>query len=681
MKKLIIPAVVAAAAVIYVGCSNSEAKKGVGIDIANIDSSSTPGNDFFQFANGGWIKANPIPNDQVRWGSFPILAENNRKNLASIADEASRKSDASKGSPEQLVGDFYFAAMDTVTIEKLGASPIKGEMDAIEKITDISSLLNYVAKMQQWGASPMFGFYAGQDPKNSEVNVPQLVQGGISLPDRDYYSSPDKANIRSEYMKHVTTMFGLYGYDKATSEKCANTVMKIETALANSSMRRVELRDPFKTYNKVSIDDLNTMTPSIKWDVMMKNMNINGKYDYLILGQPEFLKELHKQLQANSMDEWKVYLKWNLINTYAGNLSKPYEDQNFEFYGKQLSGQKEQKPRWKRIVQETNGALGELIGQEFVDNYLPKNTKEKLTEIAKNIVEVYKEHIQKLDWMGDSTKQKALYKLSKVTLKMGYPDKWKDMSSVEINKNEYLKNMMRVSQWGFKEMINRYGKPIDKERWDMTPQTYNAYYQPTANEIVIPGCNIIVPGFAKGEMPDDAILYAIIGGSTIGHEITHGFDDQGSQYDAEGNLKTWWTAADRKNFEERSKKLAEQYNLYTVKADSQTLNVRGYATLGENIADLGGAVMGYEAFMKTKQAKEGKKINGFTPEQRYFLGFAYSWMVQRTDKSMAMQIMSDVHSPAMYRINGPMSNMPEFFAAFGIKEGEAMYRKEVVKIW
>jgi putative endopeptidase len=690
-KKLIIPFVLLA--FFFSQCNtqnkNTQPKEASANDplLENRDTTIAPGLNFFMYANNGWFKTHPIPSSEKSNGIFLMVGDSIDNIVKGLCINYSQKTDLKEGSNEQKIGDMYASGMDTVTIDKLGISPLKEEFSAIDNIKTKDDLLDAIAHLKAIGVSSSFSFYIDRDDKNATKYIPIIMQGGLGLPDRDYYFNTDAGNtlIRKQYKEHLDEMFNLLKKDLIiTTDKGTNVennkIYDMEATLAKASRTLEASRDPEKNYNKKSIPDLMKLTPHFNWIRFFEKTGLS-KVDYVNVGQPEFLQAFDKLFDSKSIADWKLYLQWNLVNSYAGNLSKPYEDQNFEFYGKQLTGQKEMKPRWKRIVQQTDGALGELIGQEFVANYLPKNTKEKLTEIANNIIDVYKEHIQKLDWMSDSTKQKALYKLSKVTLKMGYPNKWKDMSSVVINRNEYLKNIMRVNQWTFDDMIKRYGKPIDKERWDMTPQTYNAYYQPTANEIVIPGCNIIVPGYAKGEMPDDAILYGIIGGSTIGHEITHGFDDQGSQYDAEGNLKSWWTKEDNKKFTERSKSLAEMFNLYTVKADTQTLHIRGYATLGENIADLGGAVMGYEAFMKTKQAKEGKKISGYTPEQRYFLGFAYSWLVQRTDKSQAMQIMSDVHSPAMYRINGPLSNMPEFFAAFNIKEGDAMYRKEIIKIW
>jgi putative endopeptidase len=679
MKQSIMLAVVTATALSYVSCSNSntESKKGVGIELANIDSSAVPGNNFFQFANGSWIKANPIPNDQVRWGTFYILAENNRKHLHEIAEEASRKTDAQKGSPEQLVGDFYYSAMDTVTIEKQGAAPIKGEMEKIEKLNDMTGVLAYVAQMQQWGGSPMFGFYAGQDPKNSEVNVPQIYQGGISLPDRDYYTSPDKAKIRGEYLNHITKMFSLYGVDDKTAKRYSEIVMKIETSLANASMKRQELRDPYKTYHKVSIADLNAMTPSIKWDEMMKSMNVNGKYDYLILGQPDFLQELQKQVTANSLDNWKIYLKWHLLN-FAGNvLSNDFVQEDFNFNNKTLGGQKEIQTRWKRMVVLTDGLVGDALGKLYVAQYFPPDAKKKADELVSNLISVYDERIKKLDWMSDETKKKASEKLHAITRKIGYPDKWKDYNGLDINRESFFRNIVNASQWNYNYVVGQVGKPVDRTQWGMTPPTVNAYYNPPNNEIVFPA-GILQPPFFNANA-DDAVNYGGIG-AVIGHELTHGFDDQGRNFDAKGNLTNWWTSEDSMKFVAKAQNIVDLYSSFKV---LDTVPINGNLTLGENIADLGGVTIAYDAFKRTKEGKSNELIDGLTPDQRFFLGFATIWAGDIRPEEKLRRVVTDPHSPALYRVNGTLSNIRPFYDAFGLKEGDALYRSDSVraKIW
>jgi putative endopeptidase len=494
-------------ATVYASCSSSEAKKGVGVDVANFDSTIAPSHDFFHFANGGWIMKNPIPADQVRSGTFPNLIENNRKNLLQIVNDVSVKTDLKKGSPEQLVGDLYYSAMDTVTIEKLGAEPIRPEMDKIDKLTDLNSILGYTALLQKWGASPMYGLYAGQDPKNSEVVVPQIYQGGLSLPDRDFYINNDERStkIRTEFLNHMVSMFKLYGLDEATATKYANVVMRIETNLAKASMTRVEQRDPYKTYNKVTIADLNAMTPSLRWDEMMKNLDITGNYDYLVLGQPLFLKELENQLKSNSIDDWKIYLKWNLLNLAGNVLSTDFVNQDYYFNNKVLNGQKEIQARWKRMIQITDGMVGDALGQLYVAKFFPPEAKKKMDELVSNLVVVYNERIDKLDWMSAPTKVKAKEKLNAITRKIGYPDKWKDYAGLDISRGSFFQNLMNATKWNYEYAISQIGKPVDRSQWGMTPPTVNAYYNPSLNEIVFPA-GILQPPFFNAKA-DDAVNY------------------------------------------------------------------------------------------------------------------------------------------------------------------------------
>ena len=676
---LLVSLAAAAAALATTACKQSEAKKGVGVDLANIDSSAAPGNDFFQFANGSWIKANPIPNDQSRWGTFNILGDNNRKNLRGLAEDAAAKTGAAKGSPEQMVGDFWFTAMDTVSIEKAGAEPIKGDMSTIDGLKDMKSVLEYVSRLQKWGANPMFTFYAYQDPKNSEVVVPQLYQGGLSLPDRDYYVKTDARSqeVRKEFIAHVVKMFELYGLDNATATKYANTVMRIETALANASMTRVEQRDPFKTYNKVSIDDLNKLTPSIDWATMMDQLEVPKKYDYLVLGQPDFLKELEKQLKSSSLDDWKIYLKWNVLNNAGNILSDAFVMEDFRFNNQFMNGQKEIQPRWKRMVAMTDGMVGDALGQMYVAKYFPPEAKKKADELVSNLMAVYNDRIQKLDWMSDETKKKALEKLSTIQRKIGYPDKWKDYAGLSIDRSSFYQNILNAAKWNYEYMVKKVGQPVDRAEWGMTPPTVNAYYNPSLNEIVFPA-GILQPPFFNAQA-DDAVNYGGIG-AVIGHEITHGFDDEGRNYDAHGNLNSWWTSEDSAKFTAKAQRIVEQFNGYVV---LDSLHVNGELTLGENIADLGGISISYEAFKRTPQGKGNEKIDGLTPDQRFFMGFATIWAGSIRPEMAAQRLITDPHSPAKYRVNGPLSNLQEFYSAFGLKEGDALYRPDSTraKIW
>jgi putative endopeptidase len=648
--------------------------------ITNRDTTVSPSDNFFKYANGGWFKRNPIPASEKSNGIFRTIGDTINSQIKQICEKSAANTDAIKGSNEQKIGDFYASGMDTLAIEKNGLKSLKPYFNKIDAIKDPVSLVKTIAFLHTIGASPAFSFYVSQDDKMSSKNALFLGQGGLGLGNRDYYFNQDKETIeiRKEYLKHLEVMTQFMGNDVAKSKKDAGVIMKMETELAANSRKLEALRDPIKNYNKYSIEQLNAMNNNIDWMSMMLELGIKHA-DSVIVGQPEFYNALNKMVKSHTIDDWKTYLKWDLINTYASYLSKSIEEQNFKFYSTVLSGVKQQKPRWKRIVEQTDASLGELIGQVYVKDYLPEGTKEKLLEIGNNISAVYAERIKRLDWMSDETKKKALYKLSKIVMKVGYPDKWKDMSTVEISRKSYCENVISVNKWSYNYMVSKFGKPVDRTEWGMYPQTYNAYYNPSNNEICVPACNILVPGF-EGRMPDDAVLYGIIGGSTFGHEITHGFDDQGSQYDEKGNLNNWWTVEDLKKFKEKTKLIVEQFNQYEpIKGKF----VNGDATQGENIADLGGVVMGFEAFKKTKQYKNKEKISGLTPEQRYFLAYGYAWMVNVKTESLAQQLLTDVHAPSEYRVFGPLQNNTDFYKAFNVKPNDKMYRPESkrVEIW
>ena len=645
--------------------------------LTNRDTTISPSDDFFLYSNGGWFKRNPIPASENSNGIFRTIDDTINAQIKNICEKSASNTNATKGSNEQKIGDFYSSGMDTITIEKLGLQPIKTEIQRIDAITDIPSLMATIGYLHTIGASPAFSFYVGQDDKISTKYAVFFGQGGLGLGNRDYYFNTDSetVTIRSEYLKHLQAMFQLMGKNEVLAKNDAATIMKFETELAKNSRKLGALRDPIKNYNKFSLAQFKTNSPNSVWEKVLPVLGV-AKADTIIVGQPEFFIALDKMVKSYSVDDWKTYLKWDLVNTYAGYLNKAFESQNFKFYSTVMSGVKIQKPRWKRIVEQTDGSLGELIGQVYVAEYLPKGSKEKLLEIGNNIRDVYAEHIKKLDWMSESTKKKALFKLSKIVMKVGYPDKWKDLSSISINRNNYCENVMATNKWSYNYMVSKFGKPVDKSEWGMQPQTYNAYYNPSNNEIVVPACNILVPGF-EGRMPDDAILYGIIGGSTFGHEITHGFDDQGSQYDANGNLHNWWTDEDLAKFKVKTKLIVAQFNKFE---PLKGKFVNGDATQGENIADLGGVVMGLEAFKKTKQFKTNQKISGLTPEQRYFIAYSYAWMINVKPEYLAQQIMTDVHAPAHYRINGPLANMPEFYKAFAINPGSKMYQPDSLRV-
>jgi len=647
---------------------------------SNIDSTIKPGEDFFLFANNNWFKNNPIPASEQSNGLWQLIRDTINAQVKQICESSAALESAEKGSHKQKIGDMFYSGMDSITINSKGISDLKPEFDKIDAITNVSQLAPVAAYIHTVSSSPLFGMYVGQDDKISNKYAVFLFQGGLSLPDRNYYFDKDEraAGNRKKFQEHLHNMFMLMGYDEPAARSAAEGMIKLETAIAKTSRKKEDTRDPNKNYNKMTIQEAASLSPGFDWTAFMNDMKL-GKADTVIVGQPEFFTALNGYLKSFSIDDWKNYLKYHLVRGLAPYLDDKIYGEYFHFYLATLRGIQEQKPRWKRVTETTNNSLGELIGQVYVEEYLPRGTKEKLLEIGNAIKEVYSERINKLDWMSDVTKQKAQKKLSTIVMKVGYPDKWKDLSTLQTSRESYVRNVINANTWETAYMTSKFGKPVDREEWQMYPQTYNAYYNPSNNEIVVPGCNIIVPGYER-KMADDAILYSIIGGSTFGHEITHGFDDQGSKYDDKGNLNNWWTPEDSIHFYDKTKMIVEQFNSYVV-VDSLTIN--GELTQGENIADLGGIMMGYEAFKKTKQFKENQVIAGLSPDQRFFLGHALAWMINTRPESLADQVRSDEHSPAKFRVIGPLSNMPEFYNTFEIKEGDFMWRPDSlrVKIW
>lgn len=647
--------------------------------VTHRDSTANPAVDFFQYANGGWFKHNPIPDSEQSNGIFQLISDTINKQIKTIC-EKSAATTAARGSNKQKIGDFYASGMDSLQIERQGIQPIQSELKIINACTSLGQVVQTFAFLHRLGLQPGFTFYVAQDDKNSTKNALFMSQGGLSLSNRDYYfnTDPETVKIREEFPKHVANMFVLTGVSRDKATFYASRILSLETAVAKFSRKLEDLRDPNANYHKMTMKQFQQLSPSVAWADLFPLMGV-AKADSVIVGQPEFYKNLDELLANHTVEDWKIYLKWNLISAYAPYLNSAIAKEDFRFFSTVMNGVTQQKPRWKRVVNQTNSSLGELIGQVYVAEYLPKGSKEKLLEIGNAIRDVYAERIKKLDWMSQATKEKALHKLQKIVMKVGYPDQWKDLSKLRIDRSSYCNNVKRANIWEYNQMISKFGKPVDRNEWVMTPQTYNAYYNPSNNEIVVPACNIIVPGF-EGRMPDDAILYGIIGGSTFGHEITHGFDDQGSQYDEKGNLKNWWTPSDLAKFQAKTQLIVKQFDRYTV-LNNKAIN--GDATQGENIADLGGVIMGYEAFKKTKQYKTNQLISGLNPNQRYFLSYAYAWMVNIKKEALAQQIMIDVHAPAKYRINGPLSNMPEFYQTFGVKPGDPMYQPDSsrVVIW
>ncbi len=679
MKKLLLAAT--GITLMMASCSRpaTETKKEVAPKdplLENMDTTVNPSDDFFLYSCGGWIKKNPIPGNEKSFGIWSLVMNETYTRMKKISEEAANSNGAA-GSAEQKIGDFYTAGMDTVNIDKMGITPLNGEISKINGINNQASLLSVLAAMHTYGVNPLFSSYVMQDEKNSEKQMLHLYQGGIGLPDRDYYFNTDSRtiNIRAEYSLHVRNMFMLMGEDSATATKNSTKVLAIETTLAKSSRKLEDLRDPYRNYKKVTVAEMKDITPSIDWSSMFQAMHL-GNVDSVIVGQPEFYKEVDKSLRKVSLEDWKVYLRWNLVNTFATYLSKPFEKEHFNFFSTVMNGVKVQRARYKRVLDEEEQAMGDMLGQLYVKKFVSPAVKKRYQDLTNNIIQAYRERIHDLTWMSDSTKAKALVKLNSITTKVAYPDKWKDYTALNINRSSFVMNVLNANVWSHDYMASKLGKPVDRTEWDMTPQTYNAYYNPSNNEIVLPAAIFIIPGM-EDTLADDAIIYGYAGASTIGHEITHGFDDQGRQFDEKGNLKNWWTANDEKEFSKRSDLIVRQFNAFKV---LDSLHVNGSATQGENIADLGGVVLGYQAFKKTEQYKSGKKINGLTPDQRYFLGYALSWVGKMRDETLANRLMTDVHAPNFLRINGPMANIPEFYKAFGIKEGSAMHQSDSLRV-
>ncbi|GAB3300020.1 M13 family metallopeptidase [Hymenobacter tenuis] len=667
---------------LFLGSCNSGGKSGTAqpdLIQANLDTTVHPGDDFYRYANGTWFTQHPIPASESNWGIGKEVQNEVYARLRKLNEDAAR-ANAAAGSVQQKIGDFWATGMDSVALAKQGAAPLKLELDRIAAMQSVADVQTEIARLKPLGVNALFGSYIGQDAKNSDKMALQLYQAGLGLPNRDYYFNKDArtSNIRKEYSLHLAKMFGLLGQDAATAQANAARVMQLETKLAAASRKLEALRDPYANYNKLTVAGLDKLTPGLNWKTWLGQLDL-AQVDTVIVGQPEFYREAGRLLQTAPLADWKSYLQWHLVNAYAGTLSPAFDEQNFHFYGTILQGAKQQRPRWKRVLDAEENAMGEVLGQLFVKEYFPPATKERYEKLTENVVASFREHIQKLDWMSDSTKQKALVKLGKITRKVGYPEKWKDYSTLKVDRSSYAQNVMRANEWAYRYNLSKLGKPVNRQEWEMTPQTYNAYYNPSNNEIVLPAAIFAIPGLVDANA-DDAIIYGYAGASTIGHELTHGFDDEGSQFDDRGNLRNWWTKKDRQLFQQRVNGIVRQFNGYTV---LDSLHINGKATAGENIADLGGIVIALDAFKKTEQYKKGEKIGGLTPTQRYFLGYALGWQVHQRDERLAQAILTDVHSPAQYRINGPFADVPEFYEAFNVKPGNKLYLPDSarVKIW
>lgn len=652
---------------------------GRGFDPARLDKTCAPCEDFYQFANGNFLAKNPVPAAYPRWGSFDILADNNRQTLRGILEDAARNTDAPAGGSEQLSGAFYAACMNEARVEQQGAAPLDGHLARINDIKDLRGLQAVVADFHNQGVPTLFTFFSLPDAKNSTQVIGQLGQGGLSLPNRDYYTKTDEKSqkIREEYLAHVTRMFVLLGEPQEKAAASAKTVLALQTALANVSRAPVQLRDPNAQYNKMTLAQLKQTTPEFAWADYFAARKVPQLAEVNVR-QPEFFKEVNRLFTASPLEDWKTYLRWHLATAAAPRLSRAFVDENFKFFNGVLQGSKEQLPRWRRCVVATDSAVGEALGQLYVKKAFTPASKARMQELIKNLMAVYRERLTTVSWMTDATRQQALGKLEAFAQKIGYPDKWRDYTGLEIKRDSYLDNALRAASFEAARNLKKIGKPVERTDWGMTPPTVNAYYSPSFNEIAFPA-GILQPPFFNQEA-DDAINYGAIG-AVIGHEITHGFDDQGSLYDAQGNLRMWWTPADRAAFETRAKCVIDQFSGYQVQ---EGLNVNGKLVAGESIADLGGLRMAYAALQKSMTGKpRPAEIDGFTPEQRFFLGYAQVWASNARPEYERLQVSNDPHPLPRFRANGPLSNMPEFAAAWGCKAGDKMVRPaaERCEVW
>lgn len=660
------------------GCdSKKEAVMTSGIDLTNLDTTAVQGADFYQYACGGWMKKHPLTNEYSRFGSFDMLAENNREQLKGLIVEIAAGQNA-QGTIGQKIGDIYKLAMDSVKLNADGVTPIQADLEKIASVKDKSEIVPLMAELAHSGVFPYFSFYVGADIMDSKSNLFQLYQGGISLGEKEYYLDNDDVtvNIRNKYKEHIVKMFQLAGFDEAAAKKKMEAVMDIETRIAKASFSAVEQRNPAANYHKMSLDELKKEIPGIDWDAFLNGIGVKGVTE-LSVSQVDPIKEVEKIINSLPVENQIAYMQWSLIDRAAGYLSDDLVAQNFDFYGKTLSGKQTNQPRWKRAVSTVNGVLGEAVGQMYVEKYFPAAAKERMVQLVKNLQTALGERIRNLEWMGDSTKIKAIEKLNSFYVKVGYPDKWRDYTGLNIEKDSYWANVKRATEFELDYMLSKAGKPVDRDEWGMTPQTVNAYYNPTTNEICFPAGILQYPFFDMNA--DDAFNYGAIG-VVIGHEMTHGFDDQGRQFDKDGNLKDWWTAEDAKRFEERAQVMVNFFDSIQVLPG---LDANGSLTLGENIADHGGLQVSFQAFKNATKDAPLLVKDGFTPEQRFFLSYAGVWAGNIRDEQIRLQTKSDPHSLGRWRVNGALPQIGAWYDAFGIKEGDPMYLapEKRVSIW
>jgi len=646
-----------------------------GIDESNFDDSVPASQNFYQHVNGTWLAKTEIPADKSNYGAFTQLSDQAEKDERAIIEEAA-SGDFEPGTEMQQIGDLYSSFMDQETVDAKGIEPLSGEMAMIDGVTDREGLIDVMAKLTREGMTLPFDGYVTNDGKNPEQYIIYLYQSGLGLPDRDYYlDDADKfKKIRDEYVKHVSKMMDMAGVENP--DEAAQTIMKLETRLAKNQWTRVESRDSTKTYNKRDNEKINAMLGSFDWPRYLDQAGIKNAPEFIVM-QPSYFEAFGKAFDDVSVDEWKTYLKWHLVDEFAPYLSEPFVDQNFAFYGTVISGTPENRPRWKRGVSLVEDSLGMAVGKVYVDRHFPPEAKARMEHLVGNLIQAYHDSIQDLDWMGDETKQKALAKLAKFTPKIGYPDEWRDYSGLEIKPDDLMGNVLRSRAFDFDYQVGKLGQPVDRKEWHMTPQTVNAYYNPGMNEIVFPAAILQPPFFNMNA--DPAVNYGGIG-AVIGHEIGHGFDDQGSKYDGDGRLENWWTDQDRAEFEKRTKALIEQYNQYCPLKDQC---VNGALTIGENIGDLGGLTIAHEAWQIALDGEQPPVIDGLTGEQRFFMGWGQVWRRKYRDQELLRRLKTDPHSPSEYRCNGVVANVPAFYDAFNVTEGDKMYiaPDKRVSIW
>ena len=675
--KKYLPATLACFLMASCGTSNTSMEKTSGLDLANLDTMVLPGDSFYQYACGGWMNNNPLPKEFARFGSFDMLAENNREQVKNLIEELS-EGHFEVGSVEQKIGELYAIAMDANKLNKDGFSPIAKELEQIKNLKSKSEIATLLAEFNRKGISPYFALYVGADDMNSSMNIVHSYQYGLGLGQKDYYVNKDEAteSLRKSYVSHIQKMFSLVGYTEMEAQKAANDVMIIETQLAESFFSNVELRDPHANYNMVTVDKLKKEYSAIDWDKYLSAVGMTD-INSIDVGQPRAMAGANKVINEQPLSAHIAYLQWKLIDASASYLSDDFVNQSFEFYGKVMSGTEEIQPRWKRAVSSVNGSLGEAVGQIYVQKHFPPAAKDRMIHLVKNLQIALGERIQGLEWMSSETKAKALEKLDAFHVKIGYPDKWKDYSTLPIENDSYWDNIKRANAWEYEEMLTKIGKPVDKDEWFMTPQTVNAYYNPTTNEICFPAGILQYPFFDMNA--DDAFNYGAIG-VVIGHEMTHGFDDQGRLYDKEGNLNDWWTKEDAENFKQRAKVMVDFFNNIEV---APGVHANGEFTLGENIADHGGLQVSYQAFKNATKAAPLANIEGFTPEQRFFLSYANVWAGNIRPEEVLDRTKSDPHSLGKWRVDGALPHINSWYNAFNIKSEDKLYvnPEDRVSIW